>query len=175
MFILVLGHNKSGKSRFAEQLAARMRGSDLVYLATFIPVGEGITGAATIERHRAQRAGLGFATVEQPLHVGEAPLLPGATVLLEDVSNLLGNNLFCEGAHGSAETVLQDITRLAQKCGQLVAVSISGLALSEEYDDATNRYIGALNVLNSQMEALADVVVEMKNGQPHVLKGQLPV
>ena len=46
-----------------------------------------------IDRHRQQRAGKGFQTVEAPVHLAEAAaaLPPDGTALLECLSNLVAN------------------------------------------------------------------------------------
>lgn len=174
MFVLVLGHSKTGKSRYAEDLSVRLAKGPLLYFATMIPVGDGEEGAACVDRHRRQRAGLGFTTIEKPLAVSSVTIDKTATVLLEDVSNLLSNNLFCEGVHGTREDVLADLLRLRDACEHLIAVSFRGLEKSEEYDAPTNHYIDELEQLNNQLIHYADHAVLLKNGEPSSLKGGLP-
>lgn len=176
MFILVQGRNKSGKSVYAEGLTARLAqqaGGELVYLATMIPNGDGEEGAGCVARHRAQRAGYGFTTVEQPFRAADAHLPGDATVLLEDVSNLLANDLFAEGGTGGAADIVADVLALAARCQNLIAVSISGLEPGLEFDEPTNGYIRGLNAANEKLFEAADVVVEMRQREPHLLKGVL--
>ena len=118
--ILVSGKNGSGKSRFAEQLAAKFLG-DRRYVATMIsktPENE-----RRIRRHRQQREGLGFITLEVPYQVEKAAVPLGALVLLEDVSNLLANTIFAHS--GNEEEVCRGICTLAARCSLLIAVTIS--------------------------------------------------
>ena len=61
MMILVTGGASSGKSACAETLACMLPGTHF-YLAAMKPFGE--EGARRIARHRALRAGKGFATIE---------------------------------------------------------------------------------------------------------------
>jgi adenosylcobinamide kinase/adenosylcobinamide-phosphate guanylyltransferase len=173
MFTLVIGGGKAGKSRYAEALAVRQAKGPLIYVATLVPVGEGEHGAALVRRHRAQRAGLGFETIERPLDLAGIALPKDATVLLEDASNLMANNLFCAQGAGAA-AVLPDILALRDACGDLVAVSLYGLRASGEYDAATNGYIRSLAGLNEQLKDAADAVVMLENGEVTVLKGQEP-
>ncbi|MDR1688478.1 MAG: bifunctional adenosylcobinamide kinase/adenosylcobinamide-phosphate guanylyltransferase [Clostridiales bacterium] len=98
MNALILGANGSGKSVYAEKYISRFSRGALYYAATMIPYGK--EGIARIEAHRAQRAALEFITVEKPFCVSEIPFTPGASVLLEDVSNLLANALFENDGNG---------------------------------------------------------------------------
>lgn len=173
MFYLILGASGAGKSRYAEDLAVRITRGGLLYVATMVPVGEGETGAARIRRHRAQRQGLGFTTIERPTGLDRLPGDKHATVLLEDVSNLVANNLFAPGAPGSAVPALEDIRALIRGFDNLIAVSYYGLQPDSGYDEATNNYIRELNRVNSLLTDMADSVVLMQKGVPTTLKGDL--
>lgn len=165
MLILISGANNSGKSAFAEQLLCRIPGS-LYYLATMVCCTE--ENKQRISRHRQQRAGLGFTTIEEPCCLAQLRLEPDAVVLLEDVSNLLANAMFEQQA--GAEQVLQDILSLSRRCAVLAAVTISGLS-TEEYSGETAAYIRALQQLNRQLLAAADAAVQMDQGRPLWIKG----
>ena len=171
MFTLIIGHSKAGKSRYAEALAVRQASGPLVYIATLIPVGDGECGAGLVKRHRAQREGLDFETVEQPFDVAAVPMPENATVLLEDASNLVANNLFCAGRTGGAGAAYDDILALNAKCEHLVVVSFYGLVPKEEYDEATNHYIEEIAVLNERLKDAADAVVQLEHGEATVRKG----
>lgn len=163
--ILISGPNDSGKSRFAEQLAAQTTGPRY-YIATMEPAVP--ENYARIEKHRRQRAGLGFVTLELPHGVGDAPVSPDSVVLLEDISNLLSNALFGRG--GSAAEVLEDLTRLQSRCKLLIAVTIGGLS-SEGYDEETAGYIDALNGLSKELFVQASGAARMQDHQPLWQKG----
>ena len=66
--ILVCGQNNSGKSCYAEVLAAKM-GTPPVYVATMIPWTE--ENRLRIQKHIRQRAGLRFRTQECPYQLGD--------------------------------------------------------------------------------------------------------
>lgn len=170
MLILVMGANGSGKSVWAEQLVIRLGRERLIYIATMIPYGA--EGQNRVARHRAQRRDSGFITFEIPHRLARAQLQAGDTVLLEDVANLTANALFM--AAGDAPGVLDEITALEQRVGLLIAVTISGLMPQDAYDEATNRYIGALRQVNEGLFALAAAVYEMKAGRPSLKKGAAP-
>ena len=71
MLILVTGGAASGKSEHAERLVCEKAQSRL-YLATMQPFGK--SAEARIARHRALRAGKGFATVERTLDLANLRL-----------------------------------------------------------------------------------------------------
>jgi adenosylcobinamide kinase/adenosylcobinamide-phosphate guanylyltransferase len=126
MITLVLGPNGSGKSAFSEGVITRISVGARYYVATMIPYGE--DGAARVEKHRKQREAMGFITFEQPVSVSALSLPADASVLLEDVSNLLGNTIF--GAVGDEDAAFEDIAALCMKCKNAVLVSIDGLTAS---------------------------------------------
>ena len=164
MITLVAGGNGSGKSRFAESLIDTMQGPR-IYIATMDPQNE--ENRARIEKHRLQRADLHFTTVEEPWQVSRVPVPQDAAVLLEDVSNLLGNLLFVAG--GRREQALEEIRSLAARCANLVLVTISGLEDSA-YDGETAAYIRDIRWLNGALYALSDRVLKMQNGAPVQIK-----
>lgn len=168
MTTLILGGNGSGKSAYAEKCCAALC-EPLYYIATMLPFGE--SGQARVEKHRAQRAHMRFTTIEEPYTVGGLKLPLEATVLLEDISNLLANNIF--ERRGNAENVYSDILGLRAGCKELVAVSISGLEPNMN-NARTDAFIEELNWLNQTLVEIADCVVEMTDGLPVVVKGTPP-
>jgi len=169
VLVLISGSNNSGKSVYAEQLIARTSGSRY-YIATMRPCTE--DNHRRIEKHRAQRKGLGFETLECPCQIGDAPISADGVVLLEDVSNLLANAMFEKG--GSVDSVFRDICALADRCRILVAVTITGLK-DDGYDEETVAYINGLNEINQKLFDKASVAVSMQDGTPVYQKGDAHV
>jgi adenosylcobinamide kinase/adenosylcobinamide-phosphate guanylyltransferase len=164
---LVLGGQRSGKSRYAEGLVAAHAGP-LVYVAT-ATAGDGEM-TERIETHRRRR-GPRWRTVEEPLDVpavlsrertvGNAVLIDCLTIWL---SNLMG-----AGRDVAAETG-RLVAGLGEGAGPIVLVSnevgsgiIPDSALARAYADA-------LGTLNQRVAAAADRVVLMAAGLPLVLK-----
>ncbi len=163
--LLISGGNGSGKSRYAESIVAKTSGPRF-YIATMQPQTE--DNHRRIAKHIAQREGLGFVTLELPVKVGATPVTADSVVLLEDVSNLLGNTIFSSG--GTVEDALQDILALQRKCKLLVAVTIAGLS-PNGYDGETAAYITDMNTLNGRLFGLSDAAVTMENHCPVWEKG----
>jgi len=163
--ILISGHNGSGKSLFAEKLISQTEGARY-YIATMHSATA--ENRMRIEKHKLQRMGLGFQTLERYYEVGNEDLPEGSVVLLEDISNLLSNVVFEK--RGNENRVLEDICRLMDKCRILVAVTISGLE-DNAYTGETAAYIKGLNSLNRKLFELASVAVTMRDNLPVYQKG----
>jgi adenosylcobinamide kinase / adenosylcobinamide-phosphate guanylyltransferase len=103
-FILVTGGARSGKSTFAERLAAQLaepRGGRVTYLAT--SETNDVEMAARVAAHRAARPAA-WATVECPLEVPAAVRRYGGAgvYLLDCVTFWVTNLLFAGGAFGGS-------------------------------------------------------------------------
>ncbi len=165
MLTLVSGSNGSGKSVYAENLVRRTQGKRC-YVATMVAQNE--ENIQRIEKHRRQRADMGFVTVEEPWDLDKVQVDPDSVVLLEDLSNLVGNSIFMAGR--PAERVLQAVLNLSWRCRHLIIVTISGLDAGE-FDGETAAYIHSLQWINEQVAEAADIVVERVNGETFRRKG----
>jgi len=163
--ILVSGANGSGKSAFAENLVQETMGRRY-YIATMVAHSE--ENHQRIEKHRQQRKGLDFTTLELPCRVGAASVEEGSVVLLEDASNLMANAMFEQGRN--ARSVCEDILALAERCRLLIVVTISGLVV-EAYSGETSDYISALQAVNDGLYERAAAAVMLEGGVPQWLKG----
>lgn len=170
MLTLVIGGAASGKSEFAENLVLTLPGRR-VYVATMEPYdGECL---ARIEKHRRQRAGKGFLTLERYRDLGGLEVPTGANVLLECMSNLLANELYSPKGGGSA-AVLGGVERLCARCANLTIVTNEVFSGGKDYEGDTLRYLRALGSVNCALAARANRVVEVVCGCANVLKGRLP-
>ncbi len=164
--IVISGKNDSGKSLFAENLIAKHK-SKRYYIATMIP--KTADNRNRIQKHKKQRENLAFTTLELPYSLSEVKVEKDSSVLLEDVSNLLANNIFDKGVE--SDKVLEDILNLTAKCSLVVAVTISHL-VSSDYEGETAMYIDSLNKINEQLRNIACISVIMENGNPVYEKGE---
>lgn len=158
MLIFVKGPNSSGKSRYAERLIESM-GYPRYYIATMKPYGD--AGKRKVEKHIRQRKHLLMTTVEDPFLERSVIEIPdGSVILLDDLTNLLGNRFFEKG--DGAEAVFEEVCRLSERAADLVVVSISGYN-ENEYDGETKEFIRMINKLNEMTASAAGRVVEMEN------------
>ena len=179
MTALIVGGSKSGKSSLAQEIAVSLAGTGpLYYLATMVPRdGEDL---ARIARHLEDRAGMGFATVEQGKN------LPGClaranregTFLLDSVTALLTNEFFPPEKNyapddHAGQRVGDDILSLARQVRHLVVVADDLFRDAARYDGTTESYRQALGGILCRLAEEAELVVEMTMGNPVVHKGVL--
>ena len=164
--VLVIGGSGSGKSAYAEKFLLAQAGGRAVYLAAMENTGD--EAQQRIARHRAMRAAHGaaagrtFVTIERPVGIGGADLLPGDAVLLEDLGNLLANEIWLpEGAgwDGAAARILSGIRTLLDVSGDGAA-----------YDAETAAYIRQMGALHCALAQMAEQVVEVVCGLPVIRK-----
>lgn len=181
MITFILGGARSGKSSYAERLAAE-HGGPVLYVATARAWDADMT--ARIARHKADRPAH-WLTLEAPLQVGEAVTEwlraapePPAVVLL-DCLTLLANNVVVPLPEDlrpeEAEAALApEIVALAEaiKMSGLDWIVVSnevGLGIVPPYP-LGRAYRDALGRANQRMAALADRVFFMVAGLPMTVK-----
>ena len=135
MIAFISGGAKNGKSTFAQNLAVKLAGGGpLYYIATMVATDE--EDEERIRRHKRDREGLGFITIEQPRDItkmlcgeeekdeGEGERKandkietkapdPSGTFLLDSVTALLSNVMFPPGGEfnlKAGEEVAEDLT-----------------------------------------------------------------
>jgi len=163
---LVTGGSGCGKSTWAEKFVQTLGGRKF-YIATMQVVDEECLGRVT--RHRAQREGLGFETIEIVHDIGSAQVYPGSTALLECLPTLMANEMF----GGDPDRVLPGLERLMDQCQNLVVVTNDVFSDGLSYDPETTAYMQALAQVNRAVAAKADLVVEVVFSIPMALKGAI--
>ena len=166
---VITGKQNSGKSLRAEELAVSY-GRPLYYIATMKVMDE--EGRKRVEKHRKQREGKGFITIEceygirQVLDVMGDPA--GATVLLECVANLVGNELYDNPDRAwskdpmkadpddFARAITEDIRYLDDHVDNLIVVT-SEYEADENADEETKLYINLLDRVNKTLSVLTRV------------------
>lgn len=210
MLYVVTGGSGSGKSEFAENLAVwwfrkgkrEMNMTDiaekagdcrgvlsgmLFYIATMCSSDR--ESIKRIERHKKQRKGKGFTTIECAVGLEQVRADSGAVVLLEDLSNLLANEMYSssgriksfEAGQANAEkpsvrqaeqAILLPILRLEKTVSCVIIVTNEIFSEGMEYDEETDRYLSMLGMLNCRLAQMADGVVELVCGIPVWHKGE---
>lgn len=181
MLVVVTGGSGSGKSEYAEQLAAALqkeqealtgRTLQLQYVATMLPSDE--EDQRRIERHRRLRAGKNFHTTECPYDLAGLQVEAHSIILLECMSNLVANELYSEsrGMENCVEVIKKGITHCMDLAASVIIVtneihSDGGWCSWDGLPD----YMQQLGEINQAMAALAEVVVEVVYGIPIVRKG----
>lgn len=171
MLILVTGGAGSGKSLLAEQLCLRLQCRPMYYLAT-MEIWDAEC-RMRVEKHRRQRAGKGFETLEVPFHLAEKTAhLQGGCGLLECIGNLTANEQFGCRNPFVGDTVAGEICTLAQQLTHLVVVTNEVFTDGVPADAAMREYLRHIGRINCRLAEKADIVLEAVAGLPEIWKGE---
>ena len=166
--VLVLGGARSGKSGFAERLAAEC-GEPVVYVATATLTDEEMAGR--IARHRAERPSA-WRTLEAPADLARAlgPDAGGATTVVVEDLTLLLSNLMRSDAAGAETRAVGEVARLVALQAHVILVSnevgmgvVPAYRLGRDFRDALGR-------LNQAVAAACGEVYLLVAGLPLRLK-----
>ena len=162
---LVLGGARSGKSRFAEALA-REQGGPRTYIATAEAFDDEMR--QRIARHREQRSGDGWATIESTLDPASVRPREGV-VLLDCVTVWLGNLMH----HGrDLKVEVAKLCAALEACPAQVIVVSNEVGLSIVPENAmARRFRDEQGLVNQAIARLADNVYFIAAGLPLKLKG----
>ena len=173
MITLIVGTTGSGKSKKAESIALKQaKGGEKVYVATMIPFGK--EGETRVKKHRRMRFGKGFKTIECPTDVhkvGESLIkMKRPTVLLECMSNLVGNELYKfenaeKGDNAMEELIVNSVMKLAGSAVNMIIVANEFPEDDENYDEETKRFVFLCHKVNENLAGKADVVERLENGE----------
>jgi adenosylcobinamide kinase / adenosylcobinamide-phosphate guanylyltransferase len=171
---LILGGVRSGKSRYAGELA-RAHGGAVTLIATGAARDEEM--AARIEAHRASRPPQ-WGLVEEPLHLAaalRAAAAPGRRVIIVDCLTLWLSNLLCledeDALRRESAGLIETLPALGADCILISnevgfgIVPVSALA---------RRFGDEAGALHQRLAALCDRVVLTVAGLPLALKTAAP-
>lgn len=170
MQTLILGGARSGKSRYAEQLALQSQKS-VVYIAT--AQAQDAEMQTRIQHHQASRSAE-WLTLEEPLSLATtlAAQAQPERILLVDCLTLWLTNLLC--LEDSEQRLTSELNTLyavlPQLSGELILVSNeTGLGVVP-LGELTRRYVDEAGRMHQRLAAQMQQVIFMIAGLPQVLK-----
>ena len=173
--VLITGGSRSGKSRYAQELAQESAGEKL-FVAT-CPRVDGEMDER-IRRHQEDRAGRGWRTVEEEVDLEGVLGREGGIMVLVDCLTLWINNLMYHNGReednigeNEIEFRTRELLRVcAEREGWVVFVTNEvGLGIVPE-NQLARRYRDLVGRCNQTLAAGADKVVFMVSGLPLTLK-----
>ena len=177
MRIFISGGCKNGKSYYAQRLAKAAAGSSrsLYYIATMKPADS--EDDARIKRHRRERDGWGFTTVEQASNI-EGILQKcdhGGSFLIDSITALLANEMFPPDGDmdiTAGERVVTGLSLVINGVERIVIVSDFIYSDAAIYDPLTERYRKSLAEIDKAAAGECDVVLEIAHSGVIVHKGK---
>jgi adenosylcobinamide kinase/adenosylcobinamide-phosphate guanylyltransferase len=165
--IFITGGQRSGKSRYAQQLAEE-KSANPVYLATARVWDSDFK--ERIKRHQTDRGNL-WTTIEEEKQISKLDL-KGKTVLLDCITLWL-TNIFHDNEYKVEETLTQakeEWTRFIQQDFTLVVVSNElGMGIIPE-NEASRKFTDLQGWMNQYIASLANTVYLMVSGIPVKIK-----
>jgi adenosylcobinamide kinase/adenosylcobinamide-phosphate guanylyltransferase len=174
--IFISGGCKNGKSTLARRLAiSQNSGGGLYYVATMVPTGP--DDERRIARHRAEREGDGFVTIEHPRNISRllASYPADASILVDSLTALMQNEMFRADFHDrdAHRRVIPQMRRVLNAYENIVLVSDFIYSDAQLYDPLTERYRESLAQLDRAAAAQCDTVLEVAYSGVTVHKGEL--
>lgn len=171
MIILITGGSGSGKSLIAENICAKLNINPKYYIATMKNFDEECK--KRIEKHRLQRYGKGFVTIEAPenfeIHIKN--IMPNSIALLECVGNLTANEQFEMKRDDVVKAVTDEILALEKAIEVLVIVTNDVFSDIPPHDPEIYEYVRNIGAINCILAQKSDIVIESVAGQPILWKG----
>lgn len=178
MKIFISGGCKNGKSTYALKMASAMAGADqkraLYYVAT-MRAGDD-EDLQRIRRHRHNRQGMGFVTVEQERDIIQIldSCDRSGTFLIDSTTALLANEMFSRDGgcrEDAGEKVADELRILISDLENIVFVSDYIYADVAFCDETTREYCKSLAAIDRVCAKYCDIVIEAAYGKFCVHKG----
>lgn len=164
MMYLIIGGSGSGKSAYAEELLFSLPDAGKkYYIATMQVCDE--ESRRRVQKHRKQREGKRFDTIEQPVHVSGALTQMDAgkkSAMLECVSNLVANEMFAKDIYAEniyAEDMYADDPHVEDMHADDCDVKETGLKKSKKCsaEAVANKIVDDIMKLHQPLQQLVIV------------------
>ncbi|MCL2478276.1 MAG: bifunctional adenosylcobinamide kinase/adenosylcobinamide-phosphate guanylyltransferase [Treponema sp.] len=173
MKIFISGGCKNGKSYLAQKLAKAARAGPLYYIATMLPADA--EDDQRIARHRREREGWGFNTIEQQRDIEQIlrKCDTSGSFLLDSLTALLANEMFLpDGINAyAAEKICAGLREITAAIKNIVIVSDYIYSDAFPYDPLTENYRRSLAQTDRAAAQYCDTVLEAAYGNVIVHKG----
>lgn len=175
MKIFISGGCKNGKSYYAQNLAKAQSVYSLYYIAAMKPVNA--EDDERIRRHRLDREGWGFTTVEQAVNIEDIldKCDPGGSFLLDSLTALLANEMFpSDGIVNelAAKKIIKGLEGLTNNIKDIVMVSDYIYSDASLYDPLTEKFRRSLAETDRRAASICDVVLEITYTNVIIHKGR---
>ena len=179
MKVFISGGCKNGKSFFAQHLAketcAMKKTGSLYYIATMKPADK--EDDERIVRHRQEREGWGFITIEQQTDIEKilAKCEHDSVFLLDSLTALLANEMFLPDGTvnmNAAEKVASGLIEIVSQIDDIVIISDYIYGDGQIYDNLTEHYRKSLAQIDRVAAGQSDIVLEIAFSNVIVHKGR---
>ena len=169
---LILGGARSGKSRYAENLAVKSN-KKLLYIATASVQDDEML--ARVEQHKKDRKSQQWITIEEPLSLAQA-LQENATtdtIILVDCLTMWLNNLLANNNKLRLQTELKSLLTCLESlpCEVIFVSNEVGMGIVP-MGELTRQFVDESGRLHQQLAQIVDTVVFMVAGLPLFIKPQ---
>ena len=159
-----LAHAQNFTQARSQARPPRAGNAALYYIATMSP--SDAEDDERIARHRSDRDGQGFTTVEQPADIDGIldKCDAGGSFLIDSVTALLANEMFLPDGTingGAADKIIGGLTRILNCADNVVIVSDYIFGDAELYDPLVELYRESLAKIDRAAARLCDSVVEI--------------
>ena len=173
----VIGGCRSGKSRYALDLAGKLSENKKIFIATCLPQDEEMR--QRVARHQKDR-GKTWITREVPIDLPEAVTQNSsqADVILVDCLTLWISNLLTKTQKISEDEVIESVDNLTRalqtvKCPVILVSNEVGTGIVPE-NRLARQFRDIMGMANQRVAACADGVIWMVAGIPVKIKGSSP-
>ena len=164
MRIFISGGCKNGKSYHAQRLAKGQQTKALYYIATMRPADP--EDDERLARHRQERLGWGFTTIEQPANIEKIlqKCDRDGSFLLDSLTALLANEMFLPNGNvneRAAAKITDGLTQILNSVANIVVVSDDIYHDAAFYDPLTESYRQSLAHIDRSAARICDAVLEV--------------